>query len=74
MTYLKVNLQHGIIDSEEQYPEHTYQFEGDFTVTLSVGDGETTLTFTKENYISDTGGLLYGDLNVVAIVNIILNP
>jgi len=61
----------GIIDSEEQFPEHTYQFEGDFTVSLTVSNAEETSTFTKENYISVTGGLSYGDLNDDAIVNII---
>ncbi len=61
----------GIIDSEEQYPEHTYQFEGDFTVTLTVSNEEETSTFTKENYISVTGGLLYGDIDQNGEVNIL---
>ena len=61
----------GIIDSEDQYPEHTYEFSGDYTVTFTVSNVEETSTFTKENYISVTGGLSYGDLNDDAIVNII---
>jgi|GEM_PF-1424252 len=61
----------GVIDSEEQYPEHTYQFEGEFTVTLTVGDGESTSTFAKENYINVTGGLIYGDIDQNGEVNIL---
>lgn len=61
----------GVIDSEEQYPEHSYNFEGEFTVTLTVGDGESTSTFSKENYIKVTGGLLYGDIDQNGEVNIL---
>jgi len=60
----------GVVDSEEQFPEYTYQFEGDFTVTLTVSNAEETSTFSKDNYISVTGGLLYGDLNQDNIVNV----
>ena len=61
----------GVIDSEEQYPEFTYEFSGDYTVTLIVSNTEETSTFTKENYISVAGGLTYGDLNSDNSVNII---
>ena len=61
----------GIIDSEEQYPEHTYEFSGDYTVTLTITNNEETSTFTKENYVSITGGLIYGDINGDILVNII---
>jgi len=61
----------GVIDSEEQYPEHTYNFEGEFTVTLTVSDGESSSTFSKENYISITDGLLYGDIDQNGEVNIL---
>ncbi len=61
----------GIIDSEEQYPEHTYEFSADYTITLTVTNDEETSTFTKENYISVSGGLAYGDLNGDTTVDVI---
>ncbi len=61
----------GTIDSEQQYPEHTYEFSGDYTVTLTVTNNQESSTFTKENYVSVSGGLAYGDLNDDATVNII---
>lgn len=60
----------GIIDNEDQYPEHIYEFSGDYTVTLTVTNNQETSTFTKENYVSVTGGLVYGDVNADDIVNI----
>ncbi len=61
----------GIIDSEDQYPEHTYEFSGDYTVTLTVTNEEETSTFTKENYVSVSGGLAYGDVNGDTAVDVI---
>jgi len=37
--------------STVQNPSHVYTVEGYFTVSLTVGDGESTGTVTKENYI-----------------------
>ncbi len=42
----------GVIDSEELYPEWTYNLPGDYTVTLEVSDGVNTETVTKDDYIS----------------------
>ncbi|MBI9038866.1 MAG: PKD domain-containing protein, partial [Bacteroidales bacterium] len=41
----------GIIDSEEQNPEWTYNEHGIYTVSLTVSDGTNEDTETKEDYI-----------------------
>ena len=42
----------GIIDSYEQNPEWTYNVEGIYSVSLTIGDGEYENTETKNDYIT----------------------
>ena len=50
----------GNIDSTEESPTYTYTESGDYTVSLTVGDGVTTDTETKIDYIS-VGDLIVAD-------------
>ena len=48
--------------STEQNPSKTYQNAGSYTVSLTVGNGTTTNTVTKTNYIQVGGGSGTGTL------------
>ena len=50
----------GNIDSTDESPSYTYTEAGDYSVSLTVGDGATTDTETKINYIS-VGDLIVAD-------------
>ncbi len=50
----------GNIDSTEEAPLYTYNAAGDYSVSLTVGDGTTTDTETKIDYIS-VGDLIIAD-------------
>ncbi len=50
----------GNIDSTEESPSYLYTETGDFSVSLTVGDGATTDTETKIDYIS-VGDLIVAD-------------
>ena len=51
----------GLIDSEEQNPEHTYSEPGLYTVTLTASDGTATNTHTQQNFISVNTGVVVFD-------------
>ncbi len=42
----------GTVDSYNQHPSYTYQNAGNYTVSLTVGDGTSTDTETKTDYIT----------------------
>ncbi len=50
----------GNIDSTEEAPSYTYNAAGDYSVSLTVGDGATTDTETKIDYIS-VGDVIIAD-------------
>ncbi len=45
----------GTIDSQDENPSWTYTSEGDYTVTLTVSDGENEHSSTRENYVHAIG-------------------
>ncbi|MBT6993644.1 MAG: PKD domain-containing protein, partial [Candidatus Cloacimonetes bacterium] len=56
----------GVIDSYEQNPIHVYTETGNYSVSLSVSDGETTDGEIKENYITVEAEPLIADFEANA--------
>ncbi|HOD94822.1 MAG TPA: PKD domain-containing protein [Candidatus Hydrogenedentes bacterium] len=56
--------------SEDRHPQHLYEAEGSYTVSLTVSDGTNTVTETRDHYITVEGMLpamgLVGRLLIVA--------
>ncbi|NLN92894.1 MAG: PKD domain-containing protein [Candidatus Hydrogenedens sp.] len=46
--------------SEEQHPFHVYELEGSYTVSLTVSDGTSTVTETRDHFITVEGMLPVG--------------
>ena len=57
--------------STEENPIHEYAINGDYTVTLTINDGETTDVCVKENYVQVNSELVWGDLNLDGITNVL---
>ncbi len=61
----------GFIDSTEPHPEFTYEINGIYDVTLTVYDAEGSDSQTKEEYIQVVSDVLFGDVNVDGVLDVL---
>ncbi len=61
----------GYIDSTEPHPEFTYEINGIYDVTLTVHDDEGSDSQTKDDYIQVVSDVLFGDVNVDGVLDVL---